>query len=409
MKYTNEAKLINELISISEVIYQHQQSNECVESFGFDEDNISFIGLNNIKKFRESIEKFYKKNKSIFETYSFIKFQNKVIELIRTLKTEQRQCNAENVDGIINEIESIEIIEYEIFYPFYGAQMNSDSLKFGDFTIYDKEKCKQRINDKNFKNKESDDLYFDYNKSELLISLKIKARESDKACEIADKYCMSFENVFSYILGDLSHDKRVGIFNFRGYSTMGTIISTDLGSSFRGKNDVILSLNLDYNYFSYYNNTELGNDKIWFLITKSDKTEIDKRLLNAIEWVGKAINDRDISKSFIQFVFAIEGMLQYNEKAFINQSIVSQLSDSLAFTICEETEQRKAISKKIRDIYEKRSSIAHGSNTKIDFDDLEEVYKITKKMIISFLTKSPFKEMTSMKSLNDYYVNLKFS
>lgn len=408
MKYTNEAKLINELISISQVISQYWQSDECVESFGFDEENISFIGLKNIKKYRESIEKLYNINKSISETFSFIKFQDRVIELIRKLKIEKSQCNAENFNDIINDIIKIEMIEYEIFYPFYGAQINSDSLKFGDFTIYDKQKCKELLNEKHSAISDKD-LYFEIIESDLLISIKIEARESDKAFEIADKYCMSFENVFSYVLGDLSHDKRVGIFNFRGFSTMGKIISSDLEMGFRGKNDVILSLNLDYNYLSCFNNNELGNDKVWFLITKKDKSEIEKRLLNAIEWVGKAINDRDNSKSLIQFVFAIEGMLQYDEKIFINQSIVSQLADSLAFIITEDKEERKEMSRKFKDIYKKRSSIAHGSNAKIDFEDLEEVFEITKNMIISFLTKNPFKEMKSMNNLNEHIVNLKFN
>lgn len=75
MKYTNEAKLINELITISQVIHQNQQSDKYVESFGFDEENISFLGLTNINKYKQSIEKLYGANKSIFETYSFIKFK----------------------------------------------------------------------------------------------------------------------------------------------------------------------------------------------------------------------------------------------------------------------------------------------------------------------------------------------
>lgn len=48
MKYTNEAKLINELITISQVVYQNQQNDKFSESFGFDEENISFLGLINI-------------------------------------------------------------------------------------------------------------------------------------------------------------------------------------------------------------------------------------------------------------------------------------------------------------------------------------------------------------------------
>lgn len=408
MKYTNEAKLINELITISQVVYQNQQNDKFSESFGFDEENISFLGLINISKYKLSIEKLYTSNKSICETFSFFKFQDRIIELIRTLKVEKTQCKAENLNEIIDDIIRIEIIEHEIFYPFYGAQMNSDLLKFGDFTIYDKQKCKELLNEKSFTINDKD-LYFELIKSDLLISIKIKARESDKAFEIADKYCMSFENVFSYVLGDLSNDKRIGIFNFRGFSTMGKIISSNLGIGFNGKSDVILGLNLDHNYLSYFNNKELGNDEVWFLITKKDKSEIEKRLLNAIEWVGKAINDRDNSKSLIQFVFAIEGMLQYDEKIFINQSIVSQLADSLAFIITDEKEERKKMSRKFKDIYKKRSSIAHGSNAKIDFEDLEEVFEITKNMIISFLIKSPFKEMKTMESLNTHIINLKFN
>lgn len=404
MKYQKEAHLIDELVLIAQNIQHPFEGGITYKSFGLEEYNISFIGSENCSKYEEILEKLFALNKEIYSTYTIKDVENALINLIRKLKNNNIKCNAKDLNSLIEELLKQKVDDYEILYDFYGAKLDSDSTQFGDFTIYNKEKSFNFLSATypHLKNKE---LFLDSLKSELLIGIKVKARENLKAVEIADKLCQSFENVFNYALADLTHERRIGILSFRGWTSISKIVCNNNSMGHQGKNDFFFPVNLDDPFFK---DPKQGNDKIWGLITKSHKTEIETRLLNAMEWIGKASYDRDMPKSLVQFVFAIEGMLQLNEKAFITPSIVSQLSDWLAFIIQDDKDKRINISKYFKDIYQKRSAIAHGANKTINFDDLQMARQISKLMVITFLTINPFNEMTSMEQLNNYLTELKF-
>ncbi|MES2726824.1 MAG: hypothetical protein V4643_06955, partial [Bacteroidota bacterium] len=326
------------------------------------------------------------------------------VNLIRILKNEKRLCTTKDVEILLENFTKIEIQESEIFYELYGAKMNSHKLILGDFTIYDFELSIAELTER-YPYLIHQDIYFSDRASKYLVSIKVRARDNDKAVEIASRLCEIFENVFSYMIADLNHRRTVGVFNFRGWKNTQIVICNKDTAGYKGTNNVSFPVDIENPFFI---DASQGNDKIWYLITKTNKTEIEKRLLNAIEWIGKAIHDLDLSKSLVQFVFAIEGMLQQNEKALITPSIVSQLSDWLAFIINDDLEERKKISKYFKEIYQKRSAIAHGAATTIDIQDLATALQISKLMIIAFLTNKPFCEIKTMDELNKCITDLKF-
>jgi len=296
-----------------------------------------------------------------------------------------------------------ELQESELFYELYGATSELPTIEFGEFIVYNYDLAENIIKEKypalNL------DLFLSNRRSNLLIGIKVKARENAKAVEIANKLCETFENVFSYMIADLKHERTIGILNYRGWRSTNVVICNDNGIGFNGTNHIALPVKIDSSYFVDESN---GHDKIWKIISKSNKTEIEKRLINSIEWIGKAIHEIDLSKSLIQFVFAIEGMLQFNEKVFVTLSIVSQLSESIAFIIADDKDERIQIVKLLKEIYQKRSAISHGGSTIITLEDVYTSLQFSKLMITSFLTTKPFCEMDKMDELNKYLINLKF-
>ena len=258
--------------------------------------------------------------------------------------------------------------------------MHVPKLQFGEFTFYDFDLSIGEQTER-FPYLADIDTYFSHRKSKYLIGVKVRARENAKALEIANRICETIDNVFSYMIADFEHQQTVGILNFKSRRTDYIIVCNNNSMSFYGQKNISLPVNICDPSFK---DTSQGNEKIWYLITKSQKTEIEKRLLNSIEWVGKAIHDLDLSRSLVQFVFAIEGMLQSNDKAIITPSIVSQLSDWLTFIINDDLEQRKKIAKYFKDIYQKRSAIAHSASKIIEIEDLRIAHNISKSLIIKF-------------------------
>lgn len=405
MKHTSEIKLINELIDISKNIPSFIPTEASYRSFGGGEYNISFLGDQDINKFNNYSEKIYYNYIEINDFFTLKTFEKKLIELIRKIKAESRQAVELDFDRFLKSLNTIDIIESEILFELYGAKMNKDSIKFGEFTIYNYPLAQKELI-KKYPVLINNDLFFSRRKSDYFIGIKVKAKENAKASEKAKKLCETFENVFNFMIADLEHKFSIGIFNYRGWKTTSAIICNNTSTGFSVKNYIVELVDIQDKFFKDKNQ---GNDVVWNLLTKKNKSELEKRILNSIEWVGKAVYDLDLSKSLVQFVFGIEGMLQFNEKTLITPSIISQMSDWLAFIIADNVEERKKISKYFKETYQKRSAIAHGADKKIEISDLMTALNISKRMVISFLVKEPFCKFERIDELNQYIIDLKYS
>lgn len=406
MNLHNSINKIDEILNIStKNIEWINQSDEPSKSFGIGESNVSFVGYENVATYQKNLEILYKIDKDIYNTLTLKTFEKNIINLIRILRNEERKTEMKDIQSLISDLKKIEIIESEVLYELYGCKMSKKMIELGDFTIYDYTKSSNLIENK-YPSLTNKNLFFDRRRSDLFLSVRVKARENIKATEIADEIVKAFENACSYMIADFKHQTSIGVFNYRKWTNTSRIICNESNLGFSGTSDIVLPVDIDNNFFI---DKKQGNDKIWKLITKNNKNEIEKRLLQAIEWIGKGVYDKDNSKSLVQLVFAIEGMLQFNEKTMITPSIISQISDWLAFIIQDNPKKRQEIAKFFKQTYAKRSAIVHGGSKVVELDDLQIAFQISKLMVISFLVHKPFCEFETMQQLNEHINDLKFS
>lgn len=403
MRYSKEVKLIDDLVNLAEIETTYVKDDRPKKSITFHDYTISFIGFDNLKQFEIKLEILFKIDKEITQTYTYKTFETQIIYLVKKLIDEHRSCEIKDFVELIDNLLSAKIYESEVLSELYGGELNTELIKYGDFTIYNIKISTDYLVELYPTLKH--DFYFDNLKSNLLIGIKVKAREHSKAVEIANDLFEIFENMFNYAVADFEHHRMINILNYKGWESRKLIICNKESMGTSTKMKIITLVKLEDVFFK---DSSQGNDIMWQLITKPNKNEIEKRLLNAISWIGKAIYDDDTAKSLVQFVIAMEGMLQQNEKDFITSSIVSQISDWLAFIISDKPEERHSIAGYFKDIYQKRSAIAHGANKNIDIDDLKIAYQIAKSMTITFLTKEPFNEIASIKELSEYLKKLKY-
>jgi hypothetical protein len=291
-----------------------------------------------------------------------------------------------------------------VFYEIYGIELDDPQIQFGDFTIYNYDKAMPELIKKYpYLIRHRD--YFSHRQSNHLISIKVTARDNDKTIELTDELCEKFQNVFSYAMSDIVRSHSVKIFDFLGWQHITKVIcqKDSVGSSSSNNGLQLVSVT-----DPFFRKSEIGNDIVWSLITKPKKNEIERRLLNAIEWIGKAVDDKDPSKSIVQYVFALESMLQSKERDFISPSILSQIGDWLALIIADSVQDRKAILKHFKDIYSIRSAVAHGATKQISLDDLAIAMQLSKRLTMAFLVTKPYCDITSMEQLSTHFTDLKF-
>ncbi|MDP1879981.1 MAG: HEPN domain-containing protein [Parachlamydiaceae bacterium] len=395
----NIAPLINLLITTAKYdVAAHEQFK------GFGE--IKFVGIEGQKIYYNTLDKLYASNHEIESTITLERYERELIHIVTTFKKENKICSQTDVTTFNQTLLQIPNVESEILYELFGAVMNCPDLEFGDFTVYNYEKSYDTLILKYPDLNSMKDVFFGDWQPKLLIGIKVKAREQSKAIELADKLCESFENVFSYVISDLNHKLRISILSYNERISINRIIGNTkaMGIHMHNKN-LITYVNLEDTFFK---RADQGYDKVWGLITK-DRNDIEKRIFIAIEWVGKAVQEIDKSKSLVQFIFAIEAMLQPDKREFVSPSIVSQLSEWSAFIINDEKEKRKEIAKYFKDLYSIRSAIAHGASKEVSMDSLQIALQIIKLIILAFLTQEPYKNMQKFDELQNVMTDLKFS
>lgn len=356
-------------------------------------------------EYQKALTFLFEANKEVSNTYSIRSFEDCIINIIRDSLSENTICKEDDIKDLYKTVLAKPITDLEIIYILKGVKVNEAKSALGDFTIYKYPDCIELLTEK-YPTFWQHNTFLNDKNPETLLGIKVKARENNKIVEIADSLVKTFENTLNYEIADLTHRRSIGIFTYRPWSNVPRITCYEnKGIGYYGSNIPSLPITLLLS-----TSEEIPSErKILFeLITKVNKTEIERRVLNAVEWAGKACIDLDNSKALMQFVFALESLLQYNEGSFIVPSIISQMSDWSAFIISDDASERKEIAGHFKHIYNKRSAIAHGGKTNIEIGDLVIAARLVKRIVRTFLCTEPYCKMKTMNEVRNHIETLKF-
>ncbi|MDB5243048.1 MAG: hypothetical protein JWP57_3673 [Spirosoma sp.] len=407
VEYKNITKEISALKSIARSGETDSFLNDSTKIFNAGSQSISFIGRDTDKSYESIVAKLLN-FKNIQDTISEKEFNKALVRLLQNLFEEQRDCTPADAKTLYSSLLALEVQTYERFCPLYGVKILSDKLELGPFCIYNADIIKNKLI-KDYKYvREHPETYLENLDSPYLIGLKVVARDSEKAKELSESYFRSFENVLSYVIGDLNHIKCPGIFQFtepRGISTLlhngKTVISTNENLT------VSVPVNLDD---ESYNSQENGTGELWSLITKpyQAKTDIERRILTAVEWAGQAIRELDMKKALVEFVFALEGLLKMDSEGIITPSIISQIGDWLAFIIAEDVSNRVKVVDMFKEVYRKRSAIAHGGAKNILRSDCIKAFFLCHQAILTLLIDKELSKIKTIKELDAWVIQQRY-
>jgi hypothetical protein len=378
---------------------------------------------------KESAEKILCEYKEIKESISNEYFQNELRSIVLDCLKNGTIPTKETIDRLMKEIENVVPIQtWQVFRPLYGAELiSSETFELGCYKVYTLSKYQEEVGKKN---PQPDLLTVSSpiaNQHHLIISVKVDARDKDRANELSCAKFHQFDNIISYMLGSSNNSLDVGVFEYVGASIEKIFLlsSTDWHSistvnggfqpvELDGKFPVCFE-GMDQEPFSsmteyYFKNPQIGHEWIWTVVSMSSPTKLQKRLITAIEWVGKAFRDNDNARAFIQVVFALESIFTLQEKnVLVSPGIANQISESVAFILGRNLDERIVYEKQAKTIYGHRSAIAHGGSSRISDIELDEAIDLIKLVILKMTTETKFKSMNSMDEFNKWMQQQKYS
>ncbi|MGK7881338.1 MAG: hypothetical protein AB4060_14745 [Crocosphaera sp.] len=420
--YQNINQKVNAVIE-SVDITSSVPENGSYEAYGMRNGNHIVFSGNNKESLEQLIDLAWKQNPEVYETRSRERVKQQLIDLICSCINREVKSEKKDIENLFKRLVSFPAEQCEVFRPLYGAKLSSPlPIKLGIFTIYDFSKHSSLIYSKYPHPQDTQEYWRKlllHNQENILISIQLRGRDSERIQERAEKYFYQFDNIIRYMLAEgnirfiyFDRDERFDIAVFEHYqksmyqsillSSSTDRFHTDLKIKGAGR---LFDMNLPV-----FTDQRKGHDIIWKIHSDSNPSEINKRVITAVEWIGKSLRDTDFARSFIQVMFALEALLTFREKGIlISPSIASQLTEFAAFILGKNNETRSQIEIKIKKLYETRSSIVHSGNSKVSKQELIEAIYMIKGLIAHLKIDPQLSTFQSMKELQTWVKSKKYS
>lgn len=401
---TKIKKAVDDLISSTFVDDSSNPANiDAVRTMSFGKDEVVVKSYENYKIYLKAMTEIYNWVSNKEKNISFKFFEESICKLLIE--------NSENlIEDLMNSFSKISVNDYFFIRPMFGLAMdNVNQIKKGKYTFikkqYIKEYLKTHCLNVNIINQ-----CFKYDEGRNLCYVEIKclAKDYDKAEEIANIEYIQLDNVLRFMIGDNDRNMGIGVFEYRATLFGGLFCKCSDGKIRMSETKISTppyKIKLDdVKFFDIKN----GNNKIWDMLNSDSYNEIEIRILKSIEWIGMAINEDQPSIAFIKCMFAIECLLQ-DQEGFITKSISAQIGEYVAFIVGFGKEQRIETDKLFKELYSKRSKIAHGTIISSLSEELKTVILLTKQIISNLLMSPEFQTVHNMKDLKCVIEEMRYS
>jgi len=376
------------------------------KSFGIGGNGISFVG-DNIIKFEGSLKALYQSDKSVHDTCSLKQFENKLISFLAKKCLTKETIEVSECESFFKDLLAVPIQEIYVFREVYGLFLEDYSQPYvlGPFTIYHFASHQPLIN---ARTKISPEHLWMTNTPNYLIEVTAIARDSEKAIEKADILFEKFELALRYAIGFGSDKFEAGILNYQGRRHRSVYMFSKEGSfsSSHRNHGSFEPLPIDNLYFKSAN---AGFDQMWAAMGQSNITELQRRLLLAIEWIGQSYNEISPSSAFLKSAIALEILFTHNEKSIINASILSQIAESIALLLGGNANERLMIEAEVKKLYSMRSAITHAGKTQVAQEDLFAIFHYSREVVMRLMTSASLRDLKSISEIHSHLKSCKYS
>ena len=314
---------------------------------------------------------------------------------------------------IRSEIQEMELTEFRVLLPIFNIQIKTKKIELVGNTVVQFQSIDKYCEENQF-------VIPDYLKESYtekyfafvpFLEIVVKARDMEFAEVFAKEKLEEFIHILNFML----------FYCYRGIETISSVtkggtlersfIFTKQNWTIKSKNNHpnIKRITLEHCQ-EYLSDDKNGNKQIFDIFNKSNRNEMEKRIFNAVNWIGMAVAERNNSMAFSMASYAIESLLQYQQKGeIINKSIVASMSEAIAFILGNNFDERKSYEKKFQDLYGIRSKIVHGKSSDItDYQTLEMI-DLGVQLVRKLLTDEKFRKDLSPENIKDYIYRQRYT
>lgn len=414
----NMQKLLTEITDLVEAIRASDSTKPPMKIIQYESASLPLYD-NNIEKFNTVTEELWKADDEVYRTTSLKTVERELVSLISNCLQTCATLTVEHIKQFFEKLRSQTKEDYTIFRVVEGASLTSrDPLMLGPFTLYDWEKHRNNLPQPDdpllWQGLRPQESQQQGSQPRVLISVQVSARDPKRALELADEQFDCFENVIRYMIAEeiASTAGRidVAIFDYR-YQTFLRYAGISPNWRFNGAQMTgsIEEFKKDLAHL-FFTDATRGHKQLWEILKKPNPTDLEKRILRAVEWCGKGVRDPDLARAFVQLIFALEALLTFKEKGvLVSPSIAYQLAEFTAFIVGNSSEEKIRLEESVKELYEKRSAIVHSGSFNVSKEEFLEAMRLLKRVITKLLIDPNLSALKSIDQLRGWVQQQKYS
>lgn len=242
----------------------------------------------------------------------------------------------------------------------------------------------------------------------VFVQYEVAAREPQRATELADEVFRKLEGLLRVAAGVWPESAQIRILDEVGQWYREAIAigqQGDGGESYE-RSPYVRDICIDEVVKSIESNHP---GKYWPLVDSNQLSDLEKRALRGILWLGKAYSSQRTEDAFLQCAISLEVALVMSHRDVITPSILYQLAESVAMLLGRNQEERLRIDKEMREFYGKRSAIVHKGSGEVSREDCARFLSYARSCLIFLLGDDTYRRLGSLESIHRHLKEFKFS
>jgi hypothetical protein len=348
------------------------------------------ISADKLQAFYSGVSELSFANKLFMNAYTGDAFQNEVMKLIAPYVHNRNSFKTHKVAALLKTLSDLPRTERDVYRPLYGVTRIAlaGRVALGRFTIYNTRTDLTQLNEALYGRLHLLQINME---SHYQIHIRVEARSDAEANEIADQMFEAFERTIRFIMGSYQL-YNVGIFHCtESVNRQFIVMHPSGGRASKYEPPTIPLLAIDSPILS---SAENGFDKIWTVLGSTSNTDLTKRILLAVSWIGQSIAEKASSSSLVMAAIALE-VLFSPKQTETSPSISSQISMSVAMLIGTDSDSRVVRAAEFKRLYGIRSRVVHGGNANVTKMDVDAIQEMARSVIIKMLTSPLLNDVSS--------------
>lgn len=391
MTFENRLGFLNQILSLCWLGDSAPKGGKTWRLFGSGPESLVFVDDGN-ERFDEIVDKLLDSDRTVKDTLSKSSLMDMLIPYLREQKKSGKEFTRSEAEAFWNSVLNLPEEEYHVLREVHGVTMseNSGPVHLGSLIVYDWARHKDLITDQASA--------WGAETHGALVECRVRARDTDKALELADILFSRLELLIRFMIGHRTDRFDVGILNHRTpYYRKHFVFGRRNTSTGRFRSGPFENVPLDAAFFA---NPNPEFARLLGLIDRKNNG-LENRILRGAEWVGQAIAEHSPASAFVKAAIALEVLLSVNEKGVITPSVMAQISESCAHILGGTANSRFETEKTVKRLYGIRSSVVHSGTDTVFNTDLNLFIAIARSVAMKLLGDEAYRDIHSVEQLHE--------